>query len=281
MPGFFVSTLGGLLWRHVWAENYRHNDANVVAMNVRIATDGRDSVTRRRLFIFGIILLCGSGIFLGLYVLSNSRTTQLFGEIISRVETDKPQIALTFDDGPTARFTQDVLTLLKERNVTATFFLTGKEIEENMPQARAIVEAGHQVGNHSYSHPRMVFMGLGTVADQIERTDAAIRAAGYQGEIDFRPPYGKKLVMLPWYLSQNNRKSITWDIEPESYSELTGNADAIAKHVIEKAQNGSIILLHAMYRSGEATRAAVPKIIDGLRARGFEFVTVSQLLAAR
>lgn len=237
-------------------------------------------MAKRRLFILCVVLF-GAGALFGVYKYSNSRTSQMFGEIISRVETDKPLIALTFDDGPTARFTPDVLAMLKERNVTATFFLTGKETEENLPQARAIVEAGHQVGNHSYSHPRMVFMGLSTVADEIERTDAAIRAAGYQGEIDFRPPYGKKLVTLPWYLAQHNRKTITWDIEPESYSELADNADAIANHVIENAQNGSIILLHVMYRSGEATRAAVPKIIDGLRQRGFEFVTVSQLLAAR
>ncbi|MBD9387224.1 polysaccharide deacetylase family protein [Agrobacterium sp. AGB01] len=235
----------------------------------------------RRLFTVGLVVLgLGGGLF-GLYTLGNSRTTQLFGEIFARVETSKPLVALTFDDGPTVRFTQDVLDLLKEHDVPATFFLTGREMQENPAQARSIVEAGHQVGNHSYTHSRMLLTGPATVADEIERTDAAIRDAGYQGEIDFRPPYGKKLVTLPWYLSQNNRKTITWDIEPESYPDIAGNADAMATHVLEKAQNGSIILLHVMYRSGEASRAAVPKIVEGLRQRGFEFVTVSQLLASR
>lgn len=237
-------------------------------------------MTGRRFFILCVVLL-GAVVLFGVHRYSNSRTSQMFGEIVARVETDKPLVALTFDDGPSARFTQDVLTMLKERNVKGTFFLTGKETEKNLPHARAIVDAGHQVGNHSYSHSRMLLMGLGTVADEIERTDAAIRAAGYQGEIDFRPPYGKKLLTLPWYLSQQNRRTITWDVEPESYPDIANDADFIANHVIDKAQNGSIILLHVMYRSGEASRAAVPKIIDGLRQRGFEFATVSQLLTSR
>lgn len=250
-------------------------------MNAHKAAFGRGSVVARRILLVCIGLLAVGGVLYGLYVLSNSRTKQLFGEIIARIDTNEPVIALTFDDGPTARFTGDVLTMLKEHDVKATFFVTGRETEENLEQARAIVAAGHQVGNHSYSHSRMLLTAPATVADEIERTDAAIRSAGYQGDIYFRPPYGKKLVTLPWYLSQNNRKTITWDIEPESYPELANNADALANHAIERAQNGSIILLHVMYRSGEASRAAVPKIIDGLRKRGFEFVTVSQLLAGQ
>lgn len=217
----------------------------------------------------------------GIYFYSKSRTTQLFGEIIARVETDKPKVALTFDDGPTRRFTQDVLATLRERNVTATFFLIGKEIEENLPQAREIVADGHEVGNHTYTHPRMVFVTPSTVRNEIERTDAAIRMAGYRGEILFRPPNGKKLVTLPWYLSQHDRKTIMWDVEPESFPDVTANAEAFTKHVLDNTKNGSIILMHVMYRSGEVSRQALPMIIDGLRQRGFEFVTVSQLLAEK
>lgn len=132
----------------------------------------------------------------GVHLFSKSRTTQLFGEIIPRVGTPKPVVALTFDDGPSVRFTPEVLAILRERGIKATFFLTGKETEENLPQARMIVSDGHQVGNHSYTHSNMAFMGLGRVGDEIERTDAAIRTAGHKGEIMFRPPYGKKLFAL-------------------------------------------------------------------------------------
>ncbi|WP_284759294.1 polysaccharide deacetylase family protein [Agrobacterium sp. fls2-241-TYG-188a] len=227
-----------------------------------------------------VVVLLSVGLF-GLHLYSKSRTSQLFGEMVARVETAKPLVALTLDDGPSARFTNDVLAVLRERDAKATFFLTGKEAGENLAQTRMIVNAGHEIGNHSYSHANMAFMGPASVKDEVERTDAAIRAAGYEGEILFRPPFGKKLVSLPWYLSQHGRKTIMWDVEPESYPDLAGNPDALAKHVIDHAKSGSIILLHVMYRSRDVSRQALPLIIDGLRQKGLELVTVSQLLQAR
>ncbi|PZP44040.1 MAG: polysaccharide deacetylase [Agrobacterium fabrum] len=217
----------------------------------------------------------------GLHLFGKSRTTQLFGEIVARVETERPVVALTFDDGPTAGFTPEVLAILRERGVKATFFLTGKETEENLPQARMIVGEGHQIGNHSYTHSNMMLMGPARIGQEIERTDAAIRAAGYEGEIMFRPPYGKKLLTLPWYLSRHERKTIMWDVEPESFPDVAADTAAFAKHVIEQTKSGSIIIMHVMYGSREISRQALPSIIDGLRQRGFEFVTVSQLLENR
>lgn len=214
----------------------------------------------------------------GLFQLSKARGYQLFGTIVPRVETSAPLVALTLDDGPTLRYTRDVLNLLDEKNVKATFFLTGKEMQETPALAAAIVRRGHQVANHSFSHSNMSLMGLAKVRDEIETTDRAIRASGYQGEIYFRPPYGKKLFTLPWYLSQTGRTSITWDVEPESYPDIAEDPDAIAEYVLQNAKGGSIILLHVMYRSREASRQALPKIIDGLRSRGFQFVTVSELM---
>lgn len=214
----------------------------------------------------------------GLFQLSKARGYQLFGTIVPRVETSAPLVALTLDDGPTLRYTRDVLNLLDEKNVKATFFLTGKEMEETPALAADIVRRGHQVANHSFSHSNMSLMGLAKVRDEIETTDRAIRAAGYQGEIYFRPPYGKKLFTLPWYLSQTGRTSITWDVEPESYPDIAEDPDAIAEYVLQNAKSGSIILLHVMYRSREASRQGLPKIIDGLRSRGFQFVTVSELM---
>lgn len=235
---------------------------------------------RRVVIGSGIVAVLLSAI-VSLHLYSNARTTQLFGDIIARVETNKPVVALTFDDGPSVRFTTDVLTVLKDRDVKATFFLIGKETAENLPQARLIVDAGHEIGNHSYTHSNMAWMGPGSVKDEIERTDAAIRSAGYQGEILFRPPNGKKLVTLPWYLWQNGRKTIMWDVEPESYPEIAANADAMTRYVVDNAKNGSIILLHVMYRSRDVSRQALLQIINGLRQKGFGFVTVSELLKDR
>ncbi|MEW9524288.1 polysaccharide deacetylase family protein [Agrobacterium radiobacter] len=235
-------------------------------------------MTIKRTVSLFLVLAGLAAVLIGVHFFSKSRTTQLFGGIIARVETERPVVALTFDDGPSVRFTPDVLTILRERGVKATFFLTGKETEENLPQARMIVSEGHQLGNHSYTHSNMMFMGPARIREEIERTDAAIRAAGYEGEIMFRPPYGKKLLTLPWYLSRHDRKTIMWDVEPESFPDVADDAVALASHVIEQTRNGSIIIMHVMYRSREVSRQALPLIIDGLRQRGFEFVTVAQLL---
>ncbi len=133
-----------------------------------------------------IVLAVSATALVSLHVFSKSRTAQLFGDIVSRVETARPVVALTFDDGPTGRFTPDILAILRERGVKATFFLTGREAEENLPQARMIVSEGHQIGNHSYTHSNMMFMRPARISEEIERTDLAIRAAGYRGEIMFR-----------------------------------------------------------------------------------------------
>jgi peptidoglycan/xylan/chitin deacetylase (PgdA/CDA1 family) len=138
------------------------------------------------------------------------------------------------------------------------------------------VEAGHEVGNHTATHRRMVLVGGGTVAEEIERTDDAIRAAGYDDEITFRPPYGKKLVALPRYLADHDRTTVMWDVEPDSGA---SDADAIVRTALEETRPGSIILLHVMYPARESSLAAVPGIVEGLRAEGYRFVTVSELLA--
>lgn len=235
----------------------------------------------RRILLSLLSILVLAGVVYGLHVLSNARTYQLFGDLVARVDTEEPVVALTFDDGPTAQYTSEVLAILDERDVPATFFLTGREVTENPDETRAIIAAGHELGNHSYSHPRMVLKRYGTIRREVEETDAAIRAAGYNGPLHFRPPYGKKLFGLPWYLSANDRTTVMWDIEPETFPDVASDVEAFVNHVVRQANNGSIILMHVMYDSREISRQALPGIVAGLRERGFEFVTVSQLLERR
>lgn len=219
-------------------------------------------------------------VFFGLWKLSSSVKFQLFGELISKVDTEQKLVALTFDDGPTPHYTAGVLQLLDLYQVKATFFVTGVDTQRYMTQAKQIVAAGHQLGNHSWSHQRMVFMSLDEINREIEGTDQQIREAGYQGEILFRPPYGKKLVLLPWYLANSHRTSITWDIAPETFDEDSEDPQTMATEVLEQVQPGSIVLLHLMYKNREASRAALPLIIKGLKEKGYRMVTLSELLAA-
>ncbi len=215
----------------------------------------------------------------GLWQLSRSRDFQLFGEIVPRVETTEKVVALTFDDGPTPAYTQGVLDILQAKGVVATFFLMGVDVDKHPAETRAIIAAGHEVGNHTYTHPDMTLASEEMAADEIGRTDEAIRRAGYAGAIHVRPPFGKKLIGLPLYLAKHDRLTITWDVEPESYSDIASDPAKITAHVLEKVRPGSIIILHVMYDSREPSRQALPAIIDGLRTRGYRFATVSELLA--
>jgi peptidoglycan/xylan/chitin deacetylase (PgdA/CDA1 family) len=220
-------------------------------------------------------------VFFGLWKLSSSVRFQLFGELIHKVDTEQKLVALTFDDGPTPHYTADILQLLDLYQVKATFFVTGAETQRYMTQAKQIVAAGHQLGNHSWSHPRMLFMSLDEISREIEGTDQQIRAAGFKGEILFRPPYGKKLLLLPWYLAKTHRTNIMWDIAPETFDGLPDDSQTLAAEVLAQVQPGSIVLLHLMYKSGDASRAALPIIIKGLKDKGYRMVTVSELLTAQ
>jgi peptidoglycan/xylan/chitin deacetylase (PgdA/CDA1 family) len=214
------------------------------------------------------------------YPLHRSRTFQLFGEIVPRVETRDSVVALTFDDGPTARQADELLDYLRANRVRATFYVTGSGVAEQPAVARRLVADRHELGNHTYSHRAMVLRSPGFIRAEVERTDSAIRGVGFRGPITFRPPYTKKLFGLPLYLARTGRVTVTCDIEPESYSAVDGDAERIATHVLERVRPGSIILLHPWYRSREASRRAVPAIVEGLRARGYELVTVRELRAS-
>lgn len=226
-----------------------------------------------------IILICACGIAVlcaSAYWFISSRDVQLFGKIVSRADTDKKIVALTLDDGPTDK-TPDVLRILNDLDIKCTFFLTGSQIEQNMGYARAIADAGHQIGNHSYSHARMIFRSYEFMESEIDSTSALIKEAGYTGEIVFRPPGCKKLILLPLALQRRGMTTVTWDVEPDSYPDVASSPESITQYVLDNAKSGSIILLHVMYESGENSLEAIPGIVDGLKGNGCEFVTINEL----
>ncbi len=224
--------------------------------------------------IVGVVVLGLVGF--GLLHLSRSRTYQTFGTLLDRVETPQQVVALTFDDGPTPAHTHTVLDILARHDVPATFYVTGRDADAHPDLIRAIADDGHEIGNHSWSHQRMVFMPMGDIRREIEQTDAAIRAGGYDGPLTFRPPFGKKLFGLPWFLSQTDRTTIMWSQEPEQSD--PNSAASITDHVLTQTKNGDIILMHVMFSSRQSSRDALPAIITGLRGQGYRFVTVSDLL---
>ena len=233
---------------------------------------------RRVLLVLAGTVVVLVGAVIGLRQLARSRTVQLFGTLVARVETGERRVALTFDDGPTPAVTDSILAVLAARDVRATFFVTGAEMARAPDAGARIVAAGHELGNHSWSHQRMVLRLPGFIRREVEHTDSLIRAAGHRGPVHFRPPYGYKLVGLPWYLSRTDRTTITWDVEPDSYADVAATPEGIVRHTLDRVRPGSIILLHPWYRSRATSLAAVGPLVDSLRARGYAVGPVRDLV---
>lgn len=224
-------------------------------------------------FIVIILLLI---LAIPLWILSNSRTFQFYGGLIHRVNTNQKVIALTFDDGPTER-TPGVLKMMKKLDTKATFYVIGSEVEKSPEIVKNILNAKHDIANHSYSHRRMLLQNPHFIEKEIEDTNKLLKKVGYTGEITFRPPFGKKLVGLPKYLKSKNIKTIMWDVEPETYEEIAKDKNKIVEHVLQNTKPGSIILLHP-HGPNEEVRKAIPEIVQKLKMKGYTFVTVNELL---
>ncbi len=224
-----------------------------------------------------IVLLVLIAVSYSLFQVSKSRSFQFFGGIVEKVETEEKVVALTFDDGPGVH-TDEILSILEKEEVKATFYLTGREIKENMEEAKKLVQAGHEIGNHTYSHQRMVLKSPSFIKNEIETTDEWIREAGYEGEITFRPPYGKKLFFLPYYLNKHDRPTILWNLEPETDPDIAADSEKITDDIVTRMEPGSIVLLHVMYESRKESLDSVEDTIEALKKKGYTFVTVSELL---
>jgi peptidoglycan/xylan/chitin deacetylase (PgdA/CDA1 family) len=213
-----------------------------------------------------------------LFQISRARCFSLTGEAICRVETDAPIVALSFDDGPTPEGIAWATSVLRPAHAHATFFLIGAEIPGREALVRQLLAEGHEVGNHSFSHVRMVLHSASFYDEEIMRTDALLRGAGVPAPNLFRPPYGKKLIGLPAALARHDYRMIMWDVEdPPGAATPQDYANA----VVREARPGSIILMHIMYSGNRIAREALPLVVQGLEARGLRIVTVGELLGHR
>jgi peptidoglycan/xylan/chitin deacetylase (PgdA/CDA1 family) len=208
--------------------------------------------------------------------LSTPLVPQIVGQSFRCVNTQEKVVALTFDDGPNPEGTPAMLDLLARYNIQATFFLIGNRIEQNPALAQRVWQAGHQVGNHTWSHTLMMFKSPSYLRQEIEKTDAALRGLGHPDEIFFRAPYGMKLLLLPLVLRKMNKKSIIFDSVAWDWS--SPGVEKIVNNVMTSIRPGSIILLHEGVGNQQETIVAVEEIIKQLMNQGYRFVTVAQLL---
>ncbi|MEQ1875238.1 MAG: polysaccharide deacetylase family protein [Bdellovibrionia bacterium] len=224
-----------------------------------------------------VLIACTAILFvlISLWRVSKMPSFQFMGELVHRVETGDRVVALTFDDGPGIHNTEEILGVLREEAIHATFFLIGKNVEENLGLAKMIMNEGHQVGNHSYSHKRMLLNSVDFCRSEIAKTDGLLRGLGYQDEIVFRPPFGKKLFSLPAALSELDKLSVTWDVDSEDTE--TQDPKILEDNVLSEVRPGSIILFHDGFAKKPGTISAVKNVIKVLKAQGYTFLTVNEL----
>lgn len=194
---------------------------------------------------------------------------ELDEETLADLVEEPKYVALTFDDGPRADTTTRLLDGLLERGAVATFFVIGEQIPGNEALLQRMKAEGHQIGNHTYSHVRLLKADSDSVVEEVHKTEALLKEAVGEGSFWLRPPYGligserAKLIKTPM---------IYWSVDPQDWKLL--NKDKVTAAVLEAVQPGDVILLHDFYSS--SVDAALD-IIDKLQAEGYAFVTVEEL----
>jgi peptidoglycan/xylan/chitin deacetylase (PgdA/CDA1 family) len=196
------------------------------------------------------------------------------GITFNSVHVDGPYIAMTFDDGPSATLTPKLLDLLAARHIKATFFVIGENVAEHPEIVARAAREGHEIGSHSWSHPNFGKMSDESVRRQLQQTDDAIKNATGKRPTLMRPPYGSITAREKrWINDEFGYDIILWDVDP--YDWKRPGPAVVRNRIIKETRPGSIVLSHDIH---PGTIEAMPSTFDELEAKGFKFVTVSELI---
>jgi peptidoglycan/xylan/chitin deacetylase (PgdA/CDA1 family) len=196
------------------------------------------------------------------------------GITFSSVHVDGPYIAMTFDDGPSATLTPKLLDLLAAHHIKATFFVIGENVAEHPEVVARAAREGHEIGNHSWSHPNFGKMSDESVRRQLQQTDDAIKNATGKRPTLMRPPYGSITSREKrWIHDEFGYNIILWDVDP--YDWRRPGPAVVRARILKETRPGSIVLSHDIH---PGTIEAMPSTFDELQAKGFKFVTVSELI---
>ena len=191
------------------------------------------------------------------------------------IHVDGPYVALTFDDGPSAKLTPKLLDLLAAHHIKATFFLIGENAAEYPEIVAREAREGHEIANHSWSHPNLGKMSDDGVRGQLRKTDDAIKSAIGKSPTLMRPPYGSITVRQKRWINQElGYKVVLWDVDPLDWRRP--GPSAVCNRIVKNTRAGSIVLAHDIH---PGTIDAMPCVLKELEAKGFKFVTVSELIA--
>src|SRR6201982_898383 len=193
---------------------------------------------------------------------------------VNSVHVDGPYIAMSFDDGPSATLTPKLLDLLAARHIKATFFVIGENVMEHPEIHARAAREGNEIGNRSWSHPNLAKMSQESVRSQLQRTDDAIKNATGERPTLMRPPYGSVTDREKhWIHDEFGYRTILWDVDP--YDWKRPGPAVVRNRILKETRSGSIVLSHDIH---PGTIEAMPSTFDALEAKGFKFVTVSELI---
>ncbi|MDV3427480.1 MAG: LysM peptidoglycan-binding domain-containing protein [Bacillota bacterium] len=198
-------------------------------------------------------------------------------EVVTRVNTTSKVVALTFDDGSDGGNISKILQILSNYNIKGTFFITGAAANSHPALIKNIAAQGNQIGNHSYSHPYFTELSYSKMQEELSKTENIIKSlTGKSSKPFFRPPYGAyNSSVLQAVGDAGFSKTITWTMDTLDWKGVS--ASSIVQNVTGNISPGSIILMHAG-AGAVYTPSALPEIITKLKAMGYKFVTISELL---
>jgi peptidoglycan/xylan/chitin deacetylase (PgdA/CDA1 family) len=192
----------------------------------------------------------------------------------SAVHVDGPYIAITFDDGPRTILTPKLLDLLAAHHIKATFFVIGQNVAEHPEIVERAAREGHEIGNHTWAHPKLGKMSDDAVRRDLSRADDAIKRAIGTRPTLLRPPYGSITSRQKnWIHEEFGYRIILWDVDPLDWKRP--GPMTVCNRIVKETRPGSIVLSHDIH---PGTIAAMPATLDQLEAKGFKFVTVSELI---
>lgn len=199
-----------------------------------------------------------------------------YKNVIVNGDTDVKSVALTFDDAPDENNTYKLLDILKEHNVKAAFFMIGGTMEDdNITVAKLTHDQGHLVLNHSYNHPRMTNLTKSDMSLQLTRTSQKVESITGQYPILFRPPYGSINAAVVDTINEHNMTTVLWSLDSLDWT--LQDPEAVIQNVTTNIRNGDIILMHR----NAVSVAALPKIIENLKEKGYAFVKLDGMLSVK
>ena len=199
---------------------------------------------------------------------------QVLNENVKPIDPDKPMVALTFDDGPSPKYTERILDALKEYNASATFFVLGSNAENAPKLLQRMVLEGNEIGNHTYSHKQLTTLSKAGIEEEIKETKECIYTITHIYPHVLRPPYGSKNDTV--VKCAEDAKVVTWSLDTRDWKDR--DAKIVVERILKDVKDGDIILMHDLYASS-AQAAAI--VIPKLQEMGYQLVTVSQLYEAK